>query len=801
MEQESFGHASVRALTGTGRTRRRVIAVALSGALALGGAMAQPAEAAVKAKVDIPWPSGTAVAQPYPVGAKGAAIRVNYDWMATEDGKSWFDVALPDDASSGDLVVAAVSGSNAYVPYNGDGGQNDRGRVGLTKGAKAVKVTLPANAWDYVYLSDEGSQTRLSYQPFGGVATTLDLIEGGGIDPSYVDGCRVAWRVTSWEGDPPRTVLYDTCAGTALASFDNAGLRIAGYSASAKAVVHTGYTDDDKTKVCLRPLSGGGDACVQGSFGVAGAAEAGVLTRPSDSPEPVTYSFRDIAAKKVAWTFTGACGVADGRIACADDSGAIYRIDAKGSRTKLGQLPAVKAWGRIALGGDDVVLASPVGATVSRLQPDGKKAAKPTQLAAKGRDVVASGARAVVGDTLLDRGKVKKRSFLPSRATAGSVSGPYVAYWDPAKEREQVKRSDGKILLTTTDGVKGLFGSRALIQSAGALKVRDVETGKTIASLPAKDVRPVGLWGETVYYTRYDERNERTELFVWDYVGDPKGAKAKKAKAPAFEGGSGYVTDGALVVGNLVLDPATGKGTTIRGAAIVQNNRLAYSLESSRPDKVRVETLDFGGRSAPRMLGVIAKSSIKSGDKWTPEIDFSKPLLKGTLEIRDSKKKLVATVKLPATADGSYRGVGWNGKDAKGVPVAAGTYTWTVKATDDPVRTGLKKGQAAKALDGKSAASGKITVSLKSLKKSSTPKVSGAAKVGKTLKAKPGSWSPKPKFSYQWLRNGKKIKGATKSSYQLVSADKGKKISVKVKGAKAGYKAVTKTSKATSKVK
>jgi hypothetical protein len=161
----------------------------------------------------------------------------------------------------------------------------------------------------------------------------------------------------------------------------------------------------------------------------------------------------------------------------------------------------------------------------------------------------------------------------------------------------------------------------------------------------------------------------------------------------------------------------------------------------------------------------------------------------------------VATVKLPATADGSYRGVGWNGKDAKGVPVAAGTYTWTVKATDDPVRTGLKKGQAAKALDGKSAASGKITVSLKSLKKSSTPKVSGAAKVGKTLKAKPGSWSPKPKFSYQWLRNGKKIKGATKSSYQLVSADKGKKISVKVKGAKAGYKAVTKTSKATSKVK
>jgi hypothetical protein len=43
-------------------------------------------------------------------------------------------------------------------------------------------------------------------------------------------------------------------------------------------------------------------------------------------------------------------------------------------------------------------------------------------------------------------------------------------------------------------------------------------------------------------------------------------------------------------------------------------------------------------------------------------------------------------------------------------------------------------------------------------------------------------------------RDGKTIKGATKSSYKLVKADAGKKISVKVTGTKTGYTTVSKTS-------
>ena len=75
------------------------------------------------------------------------------------------------------------------------------------------------------------------------------------------------------------------------------------------------------------------------------------------------------------------------------------------------------------------------------------------------------------------------------------------------------------------------------------------------------------------------------------------------------------------------------------------------------------------------------------------------------------------------------------------------------------------------------------------------PTISGTAKVGKKLVAKTAKWGGSPtKYSYQWLRNGKAIKGATKSSYKLVKADRNKKVAVKVTGSKKNYKTASTTS-------
>ncbi|MEU6678134.1 Tat pathway signal protein [Streptomyces sp. NPDC046925] len=83
-------------------------------------------------------------------------------------------------------------------------------------------------------------------------------------------------------------------------------------------------------------------------------------------------------------------------------------------------------------------------------------------------------------------------------------------------------------------------------------------------------------------------------------------------------------------------------------------------------------------------------------------------------------------------------------------------------------------------------------------KASAKPKITGTAKVGKTLKATTGTWSPAPvSYTYQWYANGTKITAATKSSLTLKTTQRGKKITIKVTAHRTGHNNGTATSKAT----
>ena len=73
--------------------------------------------------------------------------------------------------------------------------------------------------------------------------------------------------------------------------------------------------------------------------------------------------------------------------------------------------------------------------------------------------------------------------------------------------------------------------------------------------------------------------------------------------------------------------------------------------------------------------------------------------------------------------------------------------------------------------------------------------ISGTAKVGVVLTATPGTWAPTGvSFTYQWLRNGTDIAGATSATYTPVSADQRKTLSVAVTGALTGYSSASSTS-------
>jgi hypothetical protein len=84
---------------------------------------------------------------------------------------------------------------------------------------------------------------------------------------------------------------------------------------------------------------------------------------------------------------------------------------------------------------------------------------------------------------------------------------------------------------------------------------------------------------------------------------------------------------------------------------------------------------------------------------------------------------------------------------------------------------------------------------------SSKPTIRGKPKVGKTLTAKPGSWTAGTTFSYAWYANGKKLKHQSAARLTLTKAQKGARITVKVTGEKPGYTTASKTSARTAKVR
>ncbi len=75
------------------------------------------------------------------------------------------------------------------------------------------------------------------------------------------------------------------------------------------------------------------------------------------------------------------------------------------------------------------------------------------------------------------------------------------------------------------------------------------------------------------------------------------------------------------------------------------------------------------------------------------------------------------------------------------------------------------------------------------------PTVSGPPAYGNTLSATTGTWLPTPTaFTYQWLRNGTAITGATGQTYGLQLADIGTRLSVRVTGTRAGFASSSATS-------
>jgi hypothetical protein len=85
--------------------------------------------------------------------------------------------------------------------------------------------------------------------------------------------------------------------------------------------------------------------------------------------------------------------------------------------------------------------------------------------------------------------------------------------------------------------------------------------------------------------------------------------------------------------------------------------------------------------------------------------------------------------------------------------------------------------------------------------------INGTRRVGHTLSVHATPWlagsypTTRASMSYQWKRNGKAVKGATKSNYKLTKSDRGKRITVTATARRYGYNTGSTTSARTSTIR
>ncbi len=111
----------------------------------------------------------------------------------------------------------------------------------------------------------------------------------------------------------------------------------------------------------------------------------------------------------------------------------------------------------------------------------------------------------------------------------------------------------------------------------------------------------------------------------------------------------------------------------------IDRNRLAWTTAAG---DIQISTFPFGGKTAPMMLGLthdpIGRSS---STPWTPAFDFSAPLAKGQIIVKNPKGAVVHTIDTPASTSGSLR-ISWNTLNKAGKAVPNGGYTWELVVKD-----------------------------------------------------------------------------------------------------------------------
>lgn len=406
------------------------------------------------------------------------------------------------------------------------------------------------------------------------------------------------------------------------------------------------------------------------------------------------------------------------------------------------------------------------------------------------------------------------RGYLPFRST--DIGDPTTDSWSAASDVSfgNLKKRHGTILPITAEELAAV--QAAAVGSTGVLVD---ETAPTLSSVSVTSPREWHTSAPSLTWSAGDDTGAEPGLEIrvdgeWaPYAGGPvdgldQGTNTVQVRAVDDAGNRSAPTE--VTLGLDSVPPATAAAVdetrtvtltasdTTSGVAAVE-----YSMDGSTwspytaPVAVGADPATMWFRARDVAGNLESAQSIVVPDSSSPKSALTSTPVPGITGAARVGSMLTAAAGRwePAPVSLSYQ---WS---RSGVPVGGATgATYQLRAADRGHRisvtvTGSKPGYLTV-----SSVSRPTTPVAAGRLAATRPRIKGTPEVGRRLRATAGSWGPVPvRLSYQWYRAGKVLAGATRATYVVRRADRGKRITVKVTGRKPGYTTTVLTSKPTEK--